>query len=231
LTATRHIFLSPHPDDAVWSCGGLLLRLVRAGERVLVVTVFDGDAEGAPPSGWRHIASPELRRRENDRALTAIGVAGLSLGLVDAALRRSDDDYLYRDADALLGPLAPADDSLGPLLTSRLVSVLRQGDQIYVPMAGSGTHVDHRIVRSAADGSMASAVTYYSEFPYTRQQAQKPAEMAACESDEWIEMAGLYRSQVVCLFGTRNRFAAALRAWAGTDRRSNSSSGRMSRAG
>jgi LmbE family N-acetylglucosaminyl deacetylase len=208
-----------------------LLRLVRAGERVLVVTVFDGDAEGAPPSGWRHIASPELRRRENDRALAAIGVAGLSLGLVDAALRRSDDDYLYRDADALLGPLAPADDSLGPLLTSRLVSVLRQGDQIYVPMAGSGTHVDHRIVRSAADGSMASAVTYYSEFPYTRQQAQKPAEMAACESDEWIEMAGLYRSQVVCLFGTRNRFAAALRAWAGTDRRSNSSSGRMSRAG
>jgi LmbE family N-acetylglucosaminyl deacetylase len=231
LTATRHIFLSPHPDDVVWSCGGLLLRLVRAGERVLVVTVFDGDAEGAPPSGWRRIASPDLRRRENDRALAAVGVAGLSLGLVDAALRRYDDDYLYRDADALLGPLAPADDPLGPLLTSRLVAVLRQGDQIYVPMAGSGTHVDHRIVRSAADGSMARAVSYYSEFPYARRQAQTPVETAACESDEWIEVAGLYRSQVVCLFGTGKRFAAALRAWAGTDPRSESSSGRMSRAG
>ena len=38
----RHIFLSPHFDDAVYSCGGTIGVQVSAGLRPLVITVFGG---------------------------------------------------------------------------------------------------------------------------------------------------------------------------------------------
>jgi LmbE family N-acetylglucosaminyl deacetylase len=41
---STHLFLSPHLDDIVLSCGGQIAQLVRSGRRVHVVTVFAGDA-------------------------------------------------------------------------------------------------------------------------------------------------------------------------------------------
>ena len=38
----RHIFLSPHLDDVVYSCGGTLGVQVSTGLRPLVITVFAG---------------------------------------------------------------------------------------------------------------------------------------------------------------------------------------------
>jgi hypothetical protein len=45
----RSIFLSPHPDDAVLSCGGWIDQLAQNGERPLVLTVFGGDRPAAVP--------------------------------------------------------------------------------------------------------------------------------------------------------------------------------------
>ena len=42
----HHLFLSPHYDDAVYSCGGTLASLTTAGENVTVLTV----CAGSPPS-------------------------------------------------------------------------------------------------------------------------------------------------------------------------------------
>ncbi|MHA1217998.1 MAG: hypothetical protein ACTSO5_04845 [Candidatus Heimdallarchaeaceae archaeon] len=36
----QHIFLSPHLDDAVASCGGTIAKLVYEREDVLVLTVY-----------------------------------------------------------------------------------------------------------------------------------------------------------------------------------------------
>ena len=41
-TKHRHIFLSPHFDDAVYSCGGTLGVQVSCGLRPLIITVFGG---------------------------------------------------------------------------------------------------------------------------------------------------------------------------------------------
>ncbi len=38
----RHIFLSPHYDDAVYSCGGTLAVQASVGLQPLVITVFGG---------------------------------------------------------------------------------------------------------------------------------------------------------------------------------------------
>jgi LmbE family N-acetylglucosaminyl deacetylase len=37
---SRLIFLSPHPDDAVLSCGGWINQLVENGERPIVMTTL-----------------------------------------------------------------------------------------------------------------------------------------------------------------------------------------------
>jgi LmbE family N-acetylglucosaminyl deacetylase len=37
-----HVFVSPHPDDAALSCGGLIAKLRADGEAVSILTVFSG---------------------------------------------------------------------------------------------------------------------------------------------------------------------------------------------
>jgi LmbE family N-acetylglucosaminyl deacetylase len=37
-----HVFISPHPDDAALSCGGLIASLRELGQNVTIVTVFSG---------------------------------------------------------------------------------------------------------------------------------------------------------------------------------------------
>ena len=37
-----HVFISPHPDDAALSCGGLIASLRELGQNVTIITVFSG---------------------------------------------------------------------------------------------------------------------------------------------------------------------------------------------
>ena len=54
------IYLSPHLDDVVFSCGGAVARGVQAGQRVLVVTV----CSKPPLSGTRLSAFAEALHRK-----------------------------------------------------------------------------------------------------------------------------------------------------------------------
>jgi LmbE family N-acetylglucosaminyl deacetylase len=47
-----HVYLSPHLDDAVLSCGGLIHRQVRAGQPPLVITLFSGQ-----PAADAHVSA------------------------------------------------------------------------------------------------------------------------------------------------------------------------------
>lgn len=75
--ATRILALSPHPDDEVIGCGGLLAR--HAGRADLkIVNVYNGDGGGALPEGpWREDAGyqarlVQARREELDAAARAL---------------------------------------------------------------------------------------------------------------------------------------------------------------
>ncbi len=91
------LVLSPHLDDAVLSCGGLL-DAHPAGPRATVVTVF---TDAAPPpwtwaarsflraSGFADAESLyDARRREDLQVLAQLGVDGRHLGQPDALFRR-----------------------------------------------------------------------------------------------------------------------------------------------
>jgi LmbE family N-acetylglucosaminyl deacetylase len=91
------LFVSPHLDDAVLSCGALIAHLAPLTS-VTVATIFTHDAPGphtrsarksARQCGWTHSAELfEERRKEDAKVLTEAGASHVNLGFLDALFRR-----------------------------------------------------------------------------------------------------------------------------------------------
>lgn len=176
----RHLYLSPHLDDAVLSCGGLIARQTRRGDEVIVLTLCAGPAPDRLSAfarfqherwlaGERETDVVALRRREDEAACARLGARALHLPLRDCIYRQdAEGRWLYTEEAALLGPPHPADDptawqaALEPWL-ERL-----QPDFVYAPLA-VGNHVDHQLTRQVADRWVAAGrpILFYEDFPYS----------------------------------------------------------------
>ncbi len=165
-----HIYLSPHLDDAVFSCGGTIALQRARGERVLVVTVCAGvPSESAPPPPLLAegldalgITAAELVRHrlaEDRAAMAVLGVSYEWKEELDAIFRMPGH---YGTLAGLLGPIADGD----PLVPAcrELARRVAPGAMLYAPL-GVGEHVDHRIVCDAAL-SAGRPVLLYEDFPY-----------------------------------------------------------------
>ena len=51
-----HIFISPHPDDAALSCGGLIAHLRELGQNVIIISVFSGHGDLTRMSSYQRQA-------------------------------------------------------------------------------------------------------------------------------------------------------------------------------
>lgn len=182
----------------------------------MVVTVFDGVDVAIAARGWRAVASPSLRRLENARALDRLGIDGVSLGFVDAALRGTGEAPNYPMPRDLAGEIAPADAGLVAEVADQLAALVSGGGTVFVPIVGSFAHVDHRILRHAADRLRLAQVVYYEEFPYSSPAPLKglAPEVESVDLDDWVAAAALYRSQCMALFGGRDGLANRLTAFA-----------------
>ncbi|MBI5958650.1 MAG: PIG-L family deacetylase [Chloroflexi bacterium] len=174
----KHLFLSPHPDDAVLSCGGLIYQLVQAGETVQVFTVTSGaippEVLGQPfvielLARWQLGADPIAGRQAEDVAALAVLGGTMQFGSIPDAPYRLDAQghQLYPDRDAIFGDL----DSRDPAL-NRLREITENCDPqavIYAPL-GVGHHVDHLLAQKAILVWLESfpevAFFFYEEYPY-----------------------------------------------------------------
>lgn len=216
------LFVSPHLDDAVLSCGSGIARLSDAGKRVLVATVFTGDMgpeEDISPLAQRcHEvwgAGPHpftLRRDEDCRALSVLGTEHVYLGMHDAVYRtRADGTPLYTASQR--GAI-PAEDERGylPLLTDRIAQLLAAYPSavVFAP-GGMGGHVDHVLVRRALEQCAPERLVYYDEYPYLswtagvrshRRLASPTYVLRATpnEIERHVRAAGAYTSQIRGLF-------------------------------
>jgi len=187
-----HLYLSPHLDDAVFSCGGRIWQQTRAGERVAVVTVFAGAPNPEDPlspyaeelhARWRHPTGAVRQRQAEDvRALALLSADAIHWPYLDCIYRTAPDgSFPYADEDALWGEIHASDADLIPELARRVASLtLPSGGRLYCPLA-IGRHVDHRIVRRAAQVSE-HHLTYYEDFPYAR---DPQALQAVLGDDRW----------------------------------------------
>jgi LmbE family N-acetylglucosaminyl deacetylase len=227
----KHVYLSPHLDDAVLSCGGAIHRHTAAGMAVHVITVFarDFSEEDISPfaalqhSYWGDPPQPmPLRRAEDVAALTLLAAQVQHLDCLDAVYRASEGAWLYTEEQALWQGVHSADPMVrGGMedLVERLAGLIpaRERAQVYAPL-GVGRHVDHVITHRAARHllEMGYRVAFYEDYPYAERSGALESALAAAGGDGWhgeaipLDAADLtakvaalsyYRSQLAVLFG------------------------------
>jgi LmbE family N-acetylglucosaminyl deacetylase len=230
------VYLSPHLDDAVLSCGGQIHRRLAAGERVLVATVGSADE---PPPPWPPLVASlhrawglgaevvAARRREDEAACRELGAHWLHLGLPEAIYRRTPGDGVpfYPTLASLFTDVAPGDQGFD----DEIVEALRRlppFDQLVVPL-GAGGHVDHALIRRAAEALTLSTLVLYEEFPYAARglfprhrrwrrlagpgATPRVVPLDPPDLDARFRAILAYASQVAPLFGTPDRLRRRLR--------------------
>lgn len=173
----RVVVISPHMDDAILSCGGLLDLLLKHMD-CLTVTVCTADPANVPRENPPHgIALPSLRRNEEIAALNALGCKLLQLDLLDAIYRRHSltGELLYPAMDSIWSMPAADDDRHFQLLRGRLKSLcgpVGNRPTLIVSPMGIGHHVDHILCTQAALSVAGSTdeILLYEDFPYVVDQ-------------------------------------------------------------
>ena len=180
--------LSPHLDDAAFSCGGLLATLAQRGWRVVMATLFTASVsdplgfalacqldKGLPPE----VDYMALRRAEDAAAARELGLAApVHLPFREAPHRGyGSAPELFADVrvdDGIAGDLAPA---IAALIATEAP------DLVLMPQAVGG-HVDHvQAVRAFRAIAFAGPVLWWRDFPYTVREARPKEPLVALFAD------------------------------------------------
>jgi LmbE family N-acetylglucosaminyl deacetylase len=225
----RYIYLSPHLDDVVFSCGGNIWRQSREGSVVGVWTVCAGEPGGAGFSAFAESlhrrwgldghAAVRARRDEDRRACRALGARPRHLHIADCIYRRRKaGGFLYDSEEAIFGTLAEEEDALVEDVAGFVAGWLEDGDELYCPLAVGG-HVDHQLVRRAAE-RLGRPLVYFADLPYALRPGTDAGRLAPPTADVekcavsaealglWVSACQIYASQ----FGSFWEDGAALRA-------------------
>lgn len=225
---TAALFISPHLDDAILSCGGYINHLHSQGIKVVVPTIFTADYNGETPLSelaqsnlrkWALGAYPFAKRCEEDRsAALCLGAEELHLGFQDCIFRQdAHGNFLYTrrvidvpvhsfDLDHLVSALKKSLDEL-------LLKYAGRNVRIFCPL-GLGAHVDHLLVRLAVEVvSSPEMIAYYEEFPYALRtnvngsqiESMSPRTVRLSQSDLQARLSASseYISQIPGLFPSR----------------------------
>ena len=173
--ALRVAIVSPHRDDAAFSCGLLIVALLRANCAVTVVNLFTQSSyavtgcDVALESADRTAVVSAERLAEDIRAMDTLHAAAKWKG----SLTLQDFDWLdaplrlnVETEQVLLAPLAPAElDSQVQSFAKQLL-FLGEFDLVFSPLA-LGDHIDHRVSRDAvARVTAPDRLAFYQDLPY-----------------------------------------------------------------
>jgi LmbE family N-acetylglucosaminyl deacetylase len=235
----RWIYLSPHLDDAVLSAGGLIYEQTRSGISVEIWTFMCG----YPPAGeyspiaqmlhdrWEFASAEDAvraRRIEDKNAATMVGATAVHFDFLDCVYRRgSNGEWLYSE---IFVPPHKVDEVL-PSQIAETISSRLNPDDVLVCQLSVGSHVDHVIVRQAAE-LLEMPLRYDIDVPYIFYKSQELATKAAGmkESVHSVTEAGLkswkeailaYKSQIPTLgpvFDTPERVYESIQTyWSGNN--------------
>ncbi|MEW5868059.1 MAG: PIG-L family deacetylase [Chloroflexota bacterium] len=236
-----YIYLSPHLDDVVLSCGGLIWEQTRAGRQVGIWTLCAGDAPPGPLSPfaqslharWETGPAATARRRLEDIAACQRLLASCHhFDIPDCIYRRAGPpgqvDFLYASEEALFGSLHPAEEPLVQDLANELAQSVPTGAQLVCPLT-LGNHVDHQLTRVAAE-RLNRPLWYYADYPYAsqqssqleelRQQGWQPVRFPVSPDGlrAWQEAVAAHQSQISTFWPDLDSMRAAIQGyWAGAE--------------
>lgn len=220
----RLIFLSPHLDDAILSAGGWLYEQAQAGWTVEVWTLMCGfppderlsDFARELHAKWGFSSARETvqQRRQEDLAATGrVGALPLHFDFLDCIYRRASTGEVLYPNDVFVPP-HPLDENLPAQIADQIRMRLYPDDEVICPL-GIGSHVDHVLVRRAAE-RLSRPLLYVADLPYL---FEHPAALAGYTAGmqkklhritesglrSWLEAIEAYSSQVSSLFQSREQ--------------------------
>lgn len=225
-----YLFISPHLDDALLSCGGLISELAPKAE-LTIATVFT-HAHNYPSSlsirrflrlsGYGD--SEELfalRRQEDKKINSELGVKTIHLGFIDGLYR------LIPKCGGLLGQVIPETRFIYPIyswqlkrgrvsgwdqplitqIEEELLKLIEPNMVVFAPSA-IGNNMDHKIVRLACEKVFPECILW-SDFPYNMWRNQYLIEVAdsGYKTQKWdnnlsrkVELIKKLKTQMNLLF-------------------------------
>ncbi len=228
--------LSPHFDDGVLSCGGLIWHATQQGHAVRVITLFAGPppAEVPPFAQLQHEKwgnppdANRLRRAEDIAAYARLGCFDvLHLSPLDAVYRLdSSGQPRYGSESTIFGKIHPDEAEYASELVELVREMLVEESTLYAPL-GVGSHVDHQLAYMV--GFLLSKegrdVHFYEELPYIeRREAlehafqnkpdRRPFAVFVSEEAMAAKVAAMayYRSQIPVLYGDDLSMSRRIRA-------------------
>lgn len=228
----RYIYFSPHLDDAVLSAGGLISDQARAGIPVEIWTFMSGvpdeeqltDFARDMHAMWGTATAKEtiqIRREEDRRAAARVGAKAVHFDFLDCIYRRGKNgEGLYEKA-VFIQP-HPEDADLPAQIAQTMIAWLKP-DDVVVSQLAIGGHVDHILVRKAAE-MLKRQLVYDGDIPYILRHPDdldpKTAEMK--ESLQPVSEAGLdlwllgiedYVTQLSSLFESLDSMRESVRSY------------------
>lgn len=170
------IFVSPHLDDALLSCGALIHYLAPQTP-VVIVTAFT-ESHDRPKnlstwnflrlSGYKSAADLFAQRRQEDIDIaTGLGAKAIHLGFTDSLYRlKPNSHFIYPFFSWALkrGKISVSDYPLIEQIAVKVKSLCTKNTVIFGP-AAIGNHMDHLLVRKVCDEYFPQTI-YWSDFPY-----------------------------------------------------------------
>jgi LmbE family N-acetylglucosaminyl deacetylase len=232
------IYLSPHLDDVALSCGGLVWEQTHTGDQVQIWTICAGDPPDGPLSTFAQSLHERwqsgrdaiaIRRAEDLRSCAYLSASARHFAIPDCIYRQiqtadgnEQSKYVYTSEESLFSTVHPAEETLIDKISLQLRETLPEHITVVCPLSLGG-HVDHRLVRRAAE-RLGRELYYYADYPYMLESA---AEIDQLLSSGWrnlhhpISIAGLrawqqavaaHKSQISTFWADEKDMKSAIRS-------------------
>jgi LmbE family N-acetylglucosaminyl deacetylase len=228
----RYIYFSPHLDDAVLSAGGLIADQTKAGIPVEIWTFMSGipddeqltDFAREMHAVWGTTDAKEtirIRREEDRRAAARVGARAVHFEFLDCIYRRGKNGQGLYESAVFIPPHAE-DADLPAQIAQTMIAWLKP-DDVAVTQLALGGHVDHILVRKAAE-MLNRQLVYDVDIPYSlrhpEEMGTKTAEMkeslqpvSEAGLTAWLDAIEAYASQLSSLFDSLDSMRELMRAY------------------
>ena len=173
------LFISPHLDDVVFSCGGTLAKLADENRRTILCTIFTKSVLN--PKGFAlacqldknlpaDVDYMKLRRAEDFQAAKILNTSEvLHLNFPEAPHRG------YESAPELFAGVTSGDDVWKPVAEHlALLDEIHQPEIVFAPQ-GLGNHADHlQTIRAVLNSFSLEKIRWYRDTPYAIRQSDAP---------------------------------------------------------
>ena len=192
LIGKKVYIISPHFDDAMLSCGGLILQ-IRSKCNLKIINIFTKAHKGPYTLSAKRFLKIsgsfkdatvlfKSRNMEDKSVFTQLGIKTINLGFEDSLFRRKTKSKFFGKILPEMNHIYPTyrwhvlgdiknEENLFNGIRKKLAKFAKK-DEIAIVPSGIGNHVDHLIARELCEKLFKNLV-FYSDFPYSLRDIKK----------------------------------------------------------